>query len=145
MSTLKIVYYYYLAGWTMFPSSCAHFAIMLSSSSNCSYLSNPLPVTPFLPSLLFLKNKIPITNMREKSTNIPIIHSVYWLWMVAPIFFGITLPSSGSVPSAFWEMLNWGAVGGTLWVGVLCLVTWCVATPHTTYCAVRTGYLYNSG
>jgi hypothetical protein len=30
--------------------------------------------------------------------------------MVVPICFGITLPSSGSVPSAFWEMLNWGAV-----------------------------------
>jgi hypothetical protein len=27
--------------------------------------------------------------------------------MVAPTCFGITLPSSGSVPSAFWEMLNW--------------------------------------
>jgi hypothetical protein len=32
--------------------------------------------------------------------------------MVAPTYFGITLPSSGSVPSAFWEMLNWGAVDG---------------------------------
>jgi hypothetical protein len=30
--------------------------------------------------------------------------------MVAPTCFGITLPSSGSFPSAFWEMLNWGAV-----------------------------------
>jgi hypothetical protein len=30
--------------------------------------------------------------------------------MVAPTCFGITLPSSGSVPSAFWEMLNWAAV-----------------------------------
>jgi hypothetical protein len=30
--------------------------------------------------------------------------------MIAPTYFGITLPSSGSVPSAFWEMLNWGAV-----------------------------------
>jgi hypothetical protein len=30
--------------------------------------------------------------------------------MVAATYFGITLPSSGSVPSAFWEMLNWGAV-----------------------------------
>jgi hypothetical protein len=30
--------------------------------------------------------------------------------MVAPTYFGVTLPSSGSVPSAFWEMLNWGAV-----------------------------------
>jgi hypothetical protein len=30
--------------------------------------------------------------------------------MVAPTCFVITLPSSGSVPSAFWEMLNWAAV-----------------------------------
>jgi hypothetical protein len=30
--------------------------------------------------------------------------------VVAPTCFGITLSSSGSVPSAFWEMLNWGAV-----------------------------------
>jgi hypothetical protein len=45
--------------------------------------------------------------------------------MVAPTRFGITLPSSGSVPSAFWEILNWGAVDRILWMGVLCLVTWC--------------------
>jgi hypothetical protein len=42
--------------------------------------------------------------------------------MVAPIWIGITLPSSGSVPSAFWEMLNWGAVDRILSMGVLCLV-----------------------
>jgi hypothetical protein len=47
--------------------------------------------------------------------------------MVAPTCFSITLPSSGSVPSAFWDMLNWGAVDRILWMGVLCLVTWCVA------------------
>jgi hypothetical protein len=41
--------------------------------------------------------------MREKPTNTPIINSVYKLWMVAPTCFGITLPSSGSVPSAFWD------------------------------------------
>jgi hypothetical protein len=45
--------------------------------------------------------------------------------MVAPTCFGITLPSSGSVPSAFWEILNRGAVDRILWMGVLCLVTWC--------------------
>jgi hypothetical protein len=28
----------------------------------------------------------------------------------SPTCFGIRLPSSGSVPSVFWEMLNWGAV-----------------------------------
>jgi hypothetical protein len=43
--------------------------------------------------------------------------------MVAPTCFGIILPSSGSVPSAFWEMLNWGAVDRILWMGVLCPVT----------------------
>jgi hypothetical protein len=30
--------------------------------------------------------------------------------MVAPTCFGITFSSSGSVPSAFWEILTWGAV-----------------------------------
>jgi hypothetical protein len=44
--------------------------------------------------------------MREKPANTPIIHSVYLLCMVAPPCFGITLPSSGSVPNAFLEMLN---------------------------------------
>jgi hypothetical protein len=34
---------------------------------------------------------------------------------------------SGSFSSAFWEMLNWGAVDLILWMGVLCIVTWCVA------------------
>jgi hypothetical protein len=29
--------------------------------------------------------------------------------MVAPTCFGITLPSSENVSSAFWEMLNWGS------------------------------------
>jgi hypothetical protein len=48
--------------------------------------------------------------MRENPTNTPIIHSVYWLCMVTSTCFGISLPSSGSIPSAFWEMLNWGAV-----------------------------------
>jgi hypothetical protein len=48
--------------------------------------------------------------------------------MVAPTCFGITLSSSGSVPSAFWDMLNWGAVDRILWIGVLILVTWCVPT-----------------
>jgi hypothetical protein len=46
--------------------------------------------------------------------------------MVIPTYFGITLPSSGSISSASWEMLNWGAVDRILWMGVLCLVTWCV-------------------
>jgi hypothetical protein len=30
-----------------------------------------------------------------KPTNAPIINSIYWLYMVAPTCFGITLPSSG--------------------------------------------------
>jgi hypothetical protein len=42
--------------------------------------------------------------------------------MVAPTGFGITLPSSGSVPRAFWEMLN-RAVDRILWMGVLCRTT----------------------
>jgi hypothetical protein len=51
--------------------------------------------------------------------------------MVAHTCFGITLPSSGIVSSAFWEMLNWGAVDRILWMGVLCLATWCGAiTQH---------------
>jgi hypothetical protein len=56
--------------------------------------------------------------MREKPTNTPTIHSVYYLRTVDPKCFGITLPSSGSVPSAFWEMLNWGAVDRILWMGI---------------------------
>jgi hypothetical protein len=40
--------------------------------------------------------------MCEQPTNTPIIYLVYWLGMGAPTCFGITLPSSGSVPSAFW-------------------------------------------
>jgi hypothetical protein len=68
--------------------------------------------------------------MREKPTNTPIIHSIYSLCVVAPTCFGITLPSSGSVPRAFLEMLNRGAVDRILWMGVLCLVTCC--THHVT-------------
>jgi hypothetical protein len=37
------------------------------------------------------------------------------------------MPSSGTVPSTFWQMLNWGAVDRILWMGVLCLETLCVA------------------
>jgi hypothetical protein len=64
-------------------------------------------INPFTPNDLYrrralsaLKIKIPSKNMREKPTNTPIIHSVHQLCMVAPTCFGITLPSSGSVPSA---------------------------------------------
>jgi hypothetical protein len=32
--------------------------------------------------------------------------------------------------SAFWEMLNWGAVDRILWMGVLCLVTCAHAPRH---------------
>jgi hypothetical protein len=35
--------------------------------------------------------------------------------MVAGTCFGITLPSSGSVPRAFWDMLNWGEVDSGAW------------------------------
>jgi hypothetical protein len=51
--------------------------------------------------------------------------------MVAPTCFGITLPSSGSVSRAFWQMLNWGAVDRILWMGVLCLVAWWSPRTHT--------------
>jgi hypothetical protein len=51
---------------------------------------------------------------------------IYLLCMVAPTRFGITLPSSESVPRALWEMLNLGAVDRILWMGVLYLVTWCL-------------------
>jgi hypothetical protein len=44
--------------------------------------------------------------------------------MVSPTCLGITLPFLGSVPSAFWEMLNWGAVDRILCMGLLCIVTW---------------------
>ena len=47
--------------------------------------------------------------------------------MVAPTCFGITLPSTGRVPSAFWEMFNWRAVDRILRMGVSCLMTWCMA------------------
>jgi hypothetical protein len=50
--------------------------------------------------------------------------------MVAPTCFGITLPSSGNI---FWEMSNWGAVDRILWMGVLCLVAWCVAISEPQY------------
>jgi hypothetical protein len=53
--------------------------------------------------------------------------------------FGITLPSSGSVPSAFWETLNRGAVDRILWMGVLCLVTLCV---FRHFYVLSTGYTY---
>jgi hypothetical protein len=52
--------------------------------------------------------------------------------MAAPTCLGITLPSSGSIPSAFWEMLNWGAVDRILQMGVLCLVT-CVCTVYPSH------------
>jgi hypothetical protein len=50
--------------------------------------------------------------------------------MVAPTCFGITLPSSGSVPNAFWEMLNWGAVDRILW---MCEIASHHATRHNTF------------
>jgi hypothetical protein len=57
--------------------------------------------------------------------------------MVAATCYGITLPSSGSVLSAFWEMLTWGAVDRILWMGVLCLVTRCAPrTGDAIYTAV---------
>jgi hypothetical protein len=61
----------------------------------------------------------------NKCTN----YSFNWLIMYRSSYiFGITLPSSRSVPRAFWEMLNWGAVDRILWMGVSCQVAWCVIT-----------------
>jgi hypothetical protein len=71
--------------------------------------------------------------MRGKPTNTPVIHSVYQLCMVAPTCFGISLPWSGSIRSAFWEMLNWREVDRILWMGVLCLVTWCVHVKYALF------------
>jgi hypothetical protein len=58
--------------------------------------------------------------------------------MLAPTCFGITLPPSGSVPSAFWEKLNWGVFNTILWMGVLCLVTWCsrMHVMKPTWCTI---------
>jgi hypothetical protein len=63
---------------------------------------------------------VPFVNRCVKNQRMPQL-------FIHPTCFGITFPSSGSVPSAFWEMLNWGAVDRILRMGVLCLVTWCVA------------------
>jgi hypothetical protein len=60
----------------------------------------------------------------------------------APTCFGITLPSSGSVPSAIWEMLIWGVVYRMLWMGVLCLVTWCAVRTMSLYTRICT-YIYD--
>jgi hypothetical protein len=49
--------------------------------------------------------------------------------------FGITLQSSGSVPGAFWETFNYGAVDRILWMGVLCLVTWCACAQYSIDCS----------
>src|SRR5215510_11829324 len=59
--------------------------------------------------------------------------------MVSPTCFGITLPSAGSVPSAFREMLNCGAVDRIFWMGVLYLGTRCVAISdrHAPHHATR--------
>jgi hypothetical protein len=64
--------------------------------------------------------------MREEPTNTPFVNSVYQLSMVALTCFGITLPSSGSVPSTFREMLNCRAVDRILWMVVFCLLSSCV-------------------
>jgi hypothetical protein len=66
----------------------------------------------------------------NKYTN---FHSVYELCMVAPTCFGITLTSSGSIPSAFWEIFNWGTVNRILWMGGLCLVTRYISTRNAPW------------
>jgi hypothetical protein len=54
--------------------------------------------------------------LRVKTNTVHWVTSIYVYCYAAPTCFGITLPSSGSVPSDFWAM------------GVLCLVTWCLRT-----------------
>jgi hypothetical protein len=89
-------------------------------------------MTRFLMGILFLEPCISL--IYAWKTNKYTDYSFSLLCTVAPTCFGITLPSLGSVPSAFWEMLNLGAVDRILWMGVLCLVTWCVkrTTHHIT-------------
>jgi hypothetical protein len=70
-----------------------------------------------------IQNTAKIWNQKYKNYSFSLL-----IIMVAPTCFGITLRSSGSVSSAFWEMLIWGAVDRILWMGVLCLVTWCACT-----------------
>jgi hypothetical protein len=77
----------------------------------------------------FASSTVHFVNICVKTQQIqqPFTGSVYQLCMVAPTCFGITFPSPRNVPRALWEMLNWGPVDRILWMGVLCLVTWCVA------------------
>jgi hypothetical protein len=108
------------------------------SSRHQTYLQHdhPLPSKKNLQSckaILLLEPCISLI-YAWKPTNIPIIHSIYYVYMIAPTYFGITLPSSGMVPRAFLDMLNWGTVDKILWMGVLFLVTWClvITTHHAT-------------
>jgi hypothetical protein len=52
----------------------------------------------------------------------------------------VILRERSLVPSAFWEMLNWGAVDRILWMGVLCLVTWCTRYTLSCVCYVEVWY-----
>jgi hypothetical protein len=84
----------------------------------------------FFTGILFFGPCISLIYARKtkKYTN----YSVYYLCIVAPTYFGITLSSYGSVPNAFGEMLNWGVVDRIMWMGVLCLVKRCMAIINTT-------------
>jgi hypothetical protein len=80
---------------------------LISHTSHAAQLKPYLQTLPLISEVFAadlrvspLKVKIPSKNMRGKPTNETIIHSVYYV-TVAPTCFGITLPSSGSVPSAF--------------------------------------------
>jgi hypothetical protein len=101
---------------------------MLSNLNFC-HLLNPLTpelnpsaqrcLTRFLLRILLLEPYILlIYAWKTKKYN---NYSLSLICIVAPTCFGITLPSSGSVPSAFWEMFNWGAVHRILSMGVFCL------------------------
>jgi hypothetical protein len=74
-------------------------------------------LTRFLVGILLLEPWI-LLIYAWKPANATIIHSVYKSCIISPTCFCITLPSSGSVPSAFWEMLKWGEFDRILWMGV---------------------------
>jgi hypothetical protein len=57
-----------------------------------------------------LKTKIPSKIMIEKSTNTLITHSVCYLFLTEPTYFGIPLPSQGRVPNLDVRVVSSGVV-----------------------------------
>jgi hypothetical protein len=68
--------------------------------------------------------------MRETPTNTPNYSFSLLIMYGSSYMFRHYIAILRGVPSSFWEMLYWGAVDRILWMGVLCLVTWC--THHVT-------------